>query len=102
MKDNVVRLGAPHNHEPDLRTLKRLEARKMLFEAAANSAPGTMKKTFDATLDGLEGGDSVGPYKQIYRTMRRAQEEKEKEMFDKEYDYDESDFDAEDEAEKKE
>ena len=98
MKDNnIVQLRVPHNHEPDARTLKRLEARKILFEAAANSSPGALKATFDATLEelDLDAADSFGPYNSIYRTMRRAQEENERKMFDKEYEYEGDPIDKE-------
>ena len=85
MKNNIVQLRVPHNHEPDARFLKRLEARQVLFEAAANSTPGTIKKTFDATLEELDAVESFGSYKSIYRTMKRIQTENENEIFDQEY-----------------
>ena len=89
-KNNIVQLRVPHNHEPDARTLKRLEARKILFEAAANSSPGALKDTFDAILEELDAADSFGPYNSIYRTLKRVQDENERKIFDKEYDYDDT------------
>ena len=64
------------NHKPDERALKRLEARKILFEAAAEST-GTMKETFDATL-----GDSIG-YETVSRTMKRRNDENHQRFKDK-------------------
>ena len=88
-KKNIVQLRVPHNHEPDAKTLKRLEARKILFEAAANSSPGALKKTFDAILEEFDAADSFGPYNSsVYRTLKRIQDENERKIFDKEYDYD--------------
>ena len=86
-KNNIVQVRIPHNHDPDTRILKRLEAKIILLEAAANSSPGGLKETFAAMLQELDVADSFGSYNSIYRTMRRIQEESEKKM----YDYDEKD-----------
>ena len=69
------------NHKPDERALKRLEARKILFEAAAEST-GTMKETFDATLGHLNLGDSIG-YETVSRTMKRRNDENHQRFKDK-------------------
>ena len=73
VKDDLIEVRNPHNHEPDVRQSQRLNARMVVLQAATTSSE-SLKSTFDDACRELPGAEMIG-YGEFARTMRRRRRE---------------------------
>ena len=74
MKENVVDIKMPHNHDPDTKMANTLNCRNIVRQAAQNlNQP--LRNTYDTAMRQQEGAELVG-WGSMYRTLQRDRREK--------------------------